>query len=188
MILTDGAPRRENRLSLTWDLCSGVAGGFGVFGSEPPAGVQCRSRARAVRSPSVTRPFNCSRFRAAAASASVYRFARRLVPSGAAASPRSLSKLLAVHPFATGMTIAHGVVEESAVPLPFRTADCAGRRSSTTALTISLFPRPSCTAHPSIRLLSRLLFFSSLRICRHVCAKCNEIRSLVRRWWIVVKS
>ena len=42
---------------LTWFLCSGVEGGFGVFGREPPVGVQCRSRARAVRSPSVTRLF-----------------------------------------------------------------------------------------------------------------------------------
>lgn len=41
----------------TWLLCSGVAGGFGVFGREPPWGVQCRSRARAVRKPSVTRLF-----------------------------------------------------------------------------------------------------------------------------------
>ena len=44
---------------LTWFfLCSGVEGGFGVFGREPPVGVQCRSRARAVRSPSVTRLFS----------------------------------------------------------------------------------------------------------------------------------
>lgn len=49
-----------NESQLTWALCSGVEDGFGVLGREPPEGVPCRSRARAVRRPSVTRLFGLS--------------------------------------------------------------------------------------------------------------------------------
>lgn len=94
-----------------------------MFGSEPPAGVQCRSRARAVRSPSVTRLFYCSL-------APLIHLPR---PPLAAPvfSRRSLSWISEIHPlsFAAGMTTRVGV-ERFADPLP-RAAECAARRLST---------------------------------------------------------
>lgn len=129
--------------ALTWDLCSGVDGGFGVFGSEPPVGVQCRSRARAVRSPSVTRTFYCFRFFAAAprVASLVHLLACRLLPVGVTFRLRSLSRMLEIHSpsFATGMIVRGGVVKFTN-PLP-RAADCVPRHLSTTTFTIAHFLR-----------------------------------------------
>lgn len=143
---------------LTWDLCSGVDGGFGVVGSEPPAGVQCRSRARAVRSPSVTRTFYCSRFFAAAprAASLVHLLVYRLLPVGLRFSLRSLSRVLEIHSpsLATGM-IVRGEVERFANPL-LRAADCVPRHLSTTTFTIAPFLRPY---NPPILLFPPFIFF-----------------------------
>lgn len=135
--------------SLTWDLCSGVDGGFGVLGSEPPAGVQCRSRARAVRSPSVTRLFYCFRFLAAAlrnASLPVCRLVRRFFPAGPAFSPQFVSRILEIHSLslAAGMFAREGV-EKCVDPLR-RAADCAARRLLIATFTISQLLYPHVTS------------------------------------------
>lgn len=119
-------------------MCSGVDGGFGVFGSEPPAGVQCRSRARAVRSPSVTRLFYCFFATAPRAAApSVHLLARRSLLAGPVVSLRSLSWMHEIHPLslAAGMMTRVGV-KRFTNPLP-RATDCAARRLSIVAFTIS---------------------------------------------------
>ena len=128
--------------ALTWDLCSGVDGGFGVFGSEPPAGVQCRSRARAVRSPSVTRIFYCFRFFTSVPRAAfwVHPFAWCLLSLEITLSLKSFSRIFKSHPsLATGNVC--GGVERFTNLLP-RAADCVPRNLSTTTFTIAHFLRP----------------------------------------------
>lgn len=159
--------------ALTWDLCSGVDGGFGVFGSEPPAGVQCRSRARAVRSPSVTRTFYCFRFFAAAprAASLIHPLARRLLPVELTFSLRCLSRVPEIHPpsLATGMIVREGI-ERFTNPLP-RAADCVPRHLSTATFTIAHFLHPYTTLRVSF--LPRLSSFPYLGT--QIWAKCNKI-------------
>lgn len=113
-------------------------GGFGVVGSEPPAGVQCRSRARAVRSPSVTRLFYCF-FAAAprAVSPLVHLLARCSFLAEPVFSLRSPSWMHEIHPLslAAGMMTCVGV-ERFTNTLP-RAADCAARRLSIVTFTIA---------------------------------------------------
>lgn len=147
----------NNKKKRTWDLCSGVDGGFGVVGSEPPAGVQCRSRARAVRSPSVTRLFYCFLASVPRVAASlIHLLARCSLFAKLVFSLRSLSWMHEIHPLslAAGMMTRVGV-ERFTNPLP-RATDCAARRLSTVTFTIAHLNsrmRPDSPFYSFVRLL-----------------------------------
>lgn len=135
-----------------------------MFGSEPPAGVQCRSRARAVRSPSVTRTFYCFRFFTSVPRAAflVHPFAWCLLPVEVTFFLKSLSRISKIHPsLATGMIVCGGV-ERFTNPLP-RAADCVSRNLSTTTFTIAHFLRPYTSLRFSCLYHTPFIFFTLSR-------------------------